>query len=106
MEISFSTKRLRTVCLDADKAVGMMGEAAADDLRTRIADLRAATYLADLPPVGRPSIVDGDPPELHFELRDGWSLIMVVIQQTIPRTAAGDLDQARVHRARVDKVAA
>jgi hypothetical protein len=106
MELSFSTKSLRTVCLDPDKAVGMMGEPAADDLRTRIADLRAATYLADLPPVGRPTIVDGNPPELHFELRDGWSLLMAVIQQTIPRTAAGDLDQARVHRARVDKVAA
>lgn len=105
MELSFSTKKLRTVCLEHDNAVDMMGEPAADVLRTRIADLRAATYLADLPPVSRPTIVDGDPPELHFELRDGWSLLMAVIHQTIPRTATGGLDQARVHRARVDKVA-
>ena len=80
-----------------------MGEAAAEVLRTRIADLRAVTYLAELP-AARPAVIDGDRPELNFELRAGWSLLMTVGHQNVPRTEDGDLDQTRVRRARVQEV--
>jgi hypothetical protein len=103
MELAFRTKKLRTLCQEHDKAVGMMGEPAADVLRTRIADLRAVTYLADLP-VGRPEVVNGVRPQLRFELRAGWSLLMVVSHERVPRTDAGDLDPARVRRAQVQEI--
>lgn len=80
-----------------------MGELAAEVLRTRIADLRAVTYLAELP-AGRPSVADGDRPQLHFELRGGWSLLIAVGHQDVPRTDEGNLDQTRVRRVRVQEI--
>lgn len=103
MELAFTTRKLRTLCQDHDEAVRVMGEPAAEVLRTRIADLRAVTYLAELP-AGRPAVVDGGPPQLHFELRGGWSLLMTVGHQTVPRTEEGDLDQTRVRRALVQEI--
>jgi hypothetical protein len=105
MELTFRTRELRTLCQEHDKAVAKMGEPAADALRTRLADLRAVTYLSELP-AGRPSIVDGNPPELHFELRAGWLLRMAVGHQDVPRTDEGELDQTRVRRARVQRISA
>lgn len=81
----------------------MMGETAADVLRTRIADLRAVTYLTELP-AGRPAIIDGEHPRLRFELHNGWSLLMEVGHRTVPRTTDGDLDQTRVRRVRVEEI--
>jgi proteic killer suppression protein len=103
MELAFRTRKLRTLCQDHDEAVSLLGEPAADVLRTRIADLRAVTYLAELP-AGRPSVVNGDQPQLRFELRGGWSLLMSVGHQTVPRTQKGDLDQTRVRRVRVEEI--
>lgn len=81
----------------------MMGEAAADVLRTRIADLRAVTHLAELP-AGRLAVMDGKRPRLKFGLGAGWSLLMEVSHQNVPRTEEGDLDQTRVRRARVQEI--
>jgi|SRR5581483_8943587 len=103
MELAFRTRSLRTVCQDHDEAVRMMGVAAADVLRTRIADLRAVIYLADLP-AGRPEVVDSDRPKLRFELSGGWSLLMRVGHETVPRTEEGELDQGRVRRALVEEI--
>lgn len=103
MELAFRTRKLRTLCQDHDEAVTMMGEPAADVLRTRIADLRAVTYLADLP-AGRPDIIDGERPQLRFELREGWSLLMRVGHETVPRTEAGGLDQTGVRRVLVQEI--
>lgn len=102
MELAFRTRTLRALCQEHDKAVGAIGESAAEVLRTRIADLRAATYLADLP-AGRPAVVEGSRPQLQFELRAGWSLLMAV-RQNVPRTDEGKLDQTRVRRARVEGI--
>jgi len=103
MELAFKTRTLRTLCQEHDEAVKAMGKSAAEVLRTRIADLRAVTYLAELP-AGRPAVVDGDRPQLHFELRAGWSLLMAVGHQSAPRTDKGDLDQTRVRRALVQDI--
>ncbi len=105
MELTFRTRELRTLCQDHDMAVTKMGEPAADVLRTRLADLRAVTYLSEIP-AGRPSIVDADPPQLHFELRAGWLLQMAVGHADVPRTEQGELDQSRVRRAQVLRISA
>lgn len=103
MELSFETQELRTLCSEHDVAVDLLGKPAADVLRTRIADLRAVTYLADLP-AGRPIVIEGNPPWLHFDLRAGWLLLMAVGHLNIPRTLDGDLDSTRVRRARVQEI--
>lgn len=103
MEVAFRTIKLRTLCQEHDEAVRAIGESAAETLRTRIADLRAVTYLAELP-AGRPTVTNGSPPQLQFELRDGWWLLMSVTHQHIPRNNDGTLDQSRVRRVRVNEV--
>jgi hypothetical protein len=103
MELSFRTKRLRTLCSDSDVAVSLLGEPTADVLRTRLADLRAVTYLAELP-AGRPVVVEGNPPQLRFDLRVGWLLLMGVGHLNIPRTREGHLDLTRVRRAQVQEI--
>lgn len=94
---------LRTLCRDYEEAVKMIGAPAADVLRTRLADLRAATYLAELP-AGRPAVLDGEPPRLRFELRDGWSLLVSVAHQSVPRTKDGELDVTKVRRVLVQEI--
>lgn len=103
MELAFRTRRLRSLCQDYDEAARLMGVPAADLLRTRIADLRAVTYLADLP-AGRPAVIDGDRPQLRVELREGWALLLRVGHEIVPRTEEGELDQARVRRALVEEI--
>jgi hypothetical protein len=94
---------LRTLCQDYQRAVKVIGAPAADALRTRLADLRAATYLADLP-AGRPAVLGGEPPGLRFELRDGWSLLVSVAHQSVPHTKEGELDVTKVRRVLVQEI--
>lgn len=103
MELAFKTRRLRTLCLEHQEAVSLMGVSAAEVLRTRIADLRAVTYLAELP-VGRPMVVQARTPVLLVPLHDGWSLSMAVGHQPIPWAGTGELDETRVRRVRVEDI--
>lgn len=103
MELAFATRRLRTLCVDHDQAVRAFGHDAADALRTRLADLRAATYLADLP-LGHPEVLGSEPPCLRFELRGGLVLEARVSHATTPRTNEGDLDTSRVRRVLITEV--
>lgn len=103
MELAFSTRMLRTLCQDHEEAVNRIGAPAADVLRTRLADLRAATYLAELP-AGRPAVLDGEPPRLRFELCDGWALLLSVAHQSVPRTEDGELDVTKVRRVLVQGI--
>lgn len=80
-----------------------MGTPAAEVLRTRIADMRAATYLGDLP-AGRPEVLDGDTPQLRFVLADGWLLLIRVGHKVVPRTDLGALEMERVRRALVQEI--
>jgi hypothetical protein len=98
MELAFRTKRLRTVCEDHAKAIDAYGAPAADALRTRLADLRAVTFLAELP-AGLPQVTEGDPPFLRFRLRDGWVVVASVSHHNTPRSPDGSLDLTRVRRA-------
>lgn len=49
LRISFRTQELRRICLDHEYATTVLGEAVADSLQARLADLDAAEYLADVP---------------------------------------------------------
>ena len=56
MDLSFSSKELRSLCERKDAAVKKFGEVAALKLRTRLADLIAARCYLDLP-LGNPRII-------------------------------------------------
>jgi hypothetical protein len=98
MELAFATETLRSTCGDHDKAVNLYGNAAADALRTRLADLRAVNYLSELP-TGMPEVMEGNLPRLRFVLEAGWSMLARIGQSTVPRNADGSLDLSLIHRA-------
>lgn len=103
MELAFRSPALRTMCEEQEEAVRIIGEKAASALQTRLADLRAVTYLADLP-AGRPTVLEVDPPQLQFDLSAGWSLLTTVGGHEVPRTLDGRLDHGRVRRLVIEEV--
>lgn len=74
MILAFRTQTLRAVCEDDGKAVRRLGSAAAAVLRERLADLRAAMTIADLP-VGRPMIGPHPGDVLTFVLAEGVRMV-------------------------------
>lgn len=103
MELAFETRRLRALCVDHDQAVREFGHDGAIGLQTRLADLRAATYLADLP-VGQPEIVVGEPPTLRFALTGGMVMLAKVSHATTPMADDASLDTSRVRRVLITEV--
>jgi hypothetical protein len=100
MELAFKTQRLRTVCEQHDVALKAFGPLGAGGLRTRLADLRAAASLADLP-ASHHEIVEGDPPAIRFGLSGGLTVAAAINHAVTPRSSAGELDLARIRRALV-----
>lgn len=56
MIVAFETKRLRIVCEDTQQASAQYGNRVASQLRGRIADIRSAASVFDLP-TGNPRII-------------------------------------------------
>ena len=101
MEINFETKDLRELCDDESIAAERLGVDAADYLRRRLADIRAADSIDDL--------IAGDPRKGTFGNRDCVRLdlasafeLIVVPNHVPPRNDAdGTTAWNRVRRVRV-----
>ena len=101
MEIQFSSKEFRDVCEQETVAIGRLGAAAAEVLKNRLADLRAADALHEVL-VGSPERgLHGSVDCFRFVLGQGF-VLTVVANHAPPRTnRAGNTDWARVRRIRV-----
>ena len=102
MELAFASKKLRERCVDQNKAIKAYGTDVAETLRARLADLRAVTFLDDLP-VG-PSQDPDDPLRLTFPLSMGATLVSRVGHDRPPLRAEGSLDTAAVRRLLIEEV--
>lgn len=95
MEIAFATKGLRSICESQASAVAEFGADMAARLQPRIADLRAATTVADVR-VGRPrELADGK--RMAVQVSEGLSIVFAPNHATTPRTK-GNVDWTRVTR--------
>jgi hypothetical protein len=103
MELSFRTHMVRTICEDEDKAVSMLGVAAADRLRNRLADLRAAGTVSDLV-AGNPRFSGHRNSELRIQLDEAHDLFCRPNHTTPPEDSAGLIDWPRVHRLQVVEI--
>jgi hypothetical protein len=101
LEISFEKKSLRELCENQDKASQSLGEKAADQLRRRLADLRAATSIADLVAI-QPRFPDGETATL--ELCDGCEIVFRSNHLDAPKRKSGKLDWSRVTRIKIMNV--
>lgn len=102
MELAFASKKLRDRCVDQTKAVRAYGTEVAETLRARLADLRAVTFLDDLPVSPDPDL--SDPLRLTFPLSTGATLISRVSHEHPPLNDDGSLDRAAVRRLLIEEV--
>jgi len=102
MELAFGSKHLRERCLDQSKAVRAYGMEVAETLRARLADLRAVTFLEDLPV--SPTADLEDPLVLSFPLSRGATLLTRVSHERPPLRADGSLDTSAVRRLLIEEV--
>jgi toxin HigB-1 len=99
VEIAFRTKRLRDMCASEVEAEGYLGAAVANELKRRIADLRAATAISDL--IASPPIPIGDSDQLAMPLSDGHRIIIAANHLENPKSADGGIDWSAVQRVRL-----
>ena len=98
LELAFDSKPIRAICESASQAEAEFGAKAAEALHGRLADLRAAVSLEDLP-VARPRLLrDDDPSVMVMEFSPGHQLIFRVNHPRPPKTKSGSVDWTNVSR--------
>src|SRR3990172_3048075 len=100
MKIEFSTPTLKALCEEERLMVRSLGKAGAKKLKSRLADLVAASTLAEIV-AGRPHPLKGDRlGEFALDLRGGYRLILVPIDP-MPKTKDDAIDWYRVNQIRI-----
>lgn len=101
LEISFETQALRDLCEDESLAAQEIGTAAAEALKSRLSDIRAADSIYDVL-AGRPQLGKYHGNDCYrFELTEGYHLTVTPSHTRPRKDAAGMTDWGRVRRVRV-----
>ncbi len=104
MELAFDTEELRTVCELESQAVTRFGHEVAMSLRHRLADLAAASAVAELP-VGNPHLERREGGELLFiDLARQKRLVLVANHRRNPTLGDGSIDWNRVRRLKLIEI--
>lgn len=104
LELAFDSKSLRTICESEFQADRELGATAAEILKHRLADLRAARSAKDLV-AGRPRAVNGPDGEyMVVDLCNGKRLVFAANHTNNPMTEMNHLDWARVTRVKVLRI--
>lgn len=105
MELAFSTEELRTLCeaeAAADRRLGPTGGTA---LRSRLADLRAASNVAELLALAGTRARQGAAKDqLMIDLVDDAVLLFGPNHMKTPRTTSRDVDWSQVSRVKILRV--
>lgn len=98
MEFAFETRGLRDICEKQTVAKDKLGIELAEALKHRLADLRAATTIADVL-VGNCRHISGMPDEyLVIDLVHGQRLVIAANHPNKQRDEAGNVDWTKVNR--------
>jgi hypothetical protein len=105
LELAFSTQELRALCeteTAAERRLGAIGSAA---LRNRLADLRAASNVAELLELAGSRRRNGPAKDqLTIDLADGVVLVFGPNQVKTPRTTSRGVDWSQVSRVKILRV--
>jgi hypothetical protein len=101
VELVFATTRLRSICENRRTAKTALGEDAARELATRLADFAASTTVADLTDLFGDDIIDRPPSERSLRLHTGYNLVFRSGHVTRPVDADGVTDWTQVTRMHV-----
>lgn len=104
--IAFETAKLRSECEDSLEAERVYGRSVAEALQRRLADLRAAVSVDDLP-VGRPRITSPWNMEecMQLDLCDGKGLLFVANHVGLGSQEGSSVNWHRVNRVRIVGIA-
>lgn len=101
LELAFSNKSLRQLCQSEAIAKRSLGTIVAEKLKRRLADLRAATCVADLV-AGRPREREGSHHhEIVVDLGEGTRLVFCANHNIIPMLESGAVDWSKVSRIKI-----
>lgn len=103
MHLAFESKELRAICESHVEAIAQLGEDAAG-LQRRLADLEAATSVADLV-AGQPEFVnlpEGERTVVHFS--NGRRLLLAANHVKIPVKPDGHINWGKVMRVRLVRI--
>lgn len=103
MELAFDTLRLRTVCENEAQAVEQFGEKVAEALKHRLADLRAAPSLVDIP-AGHPRPLEETGEKFAVLLREGWRMVFRANHPKRRRQESGNIDWSNVSRIKICRI--
>jgi len=101
MQLTFTHKTLRELCEQEAAALNRFGARVAEQLKNRLADLHAASSLADFSAICSQSLLDSSDGEKSVELCDGLWLVLTSSQKDAPRDAVGNVDWTRVKRVKI-----
>jgi hypothetical protein len=102
LELAFESKELRDICESEEEAKRRFGDAVAEMLRHRLADLDAAQSPNDLL-AGRPRLGQ-DGRTMMIDLCEGRRVVFTANHASNPTTSTGDLDWARVRRIKILRI--
>ena len=102
VELAFESPALRAICEDQQEARRVLGDQVSEALRHRLADLRAADAIADLP-AGRPRNLNGSS-DLMMDLCDEYGMVLRANHVKNPAGTDGKPDWSQVSRIRVLKI--
>lgn len=106
MEITFASTRVRKLCESERALQRAHGQACARKVMARLADIDAASSLADLRELpGHCHELAGDRTgQLGIELADGKRLAIEPAKDPIPQDPAGGLDWSQVDAVRIVEI--
>ena len=101
LEFAFSTKKLRSMCEDEEVAISEISVAGADSLRQKLADLRAADSIVDLP--STTSLSQSDSLDYYtLQVSHLFSINIYPNHANVPMKN-GHVDWSKVHRIRLEE---
>ena len=104
LQLAFETLCLRTICEQDIESRNSLGKPVADALHNRLADLRAATSINDLPAGNPRTVVMGDAEQLVMDLGEGQEIVLAPNHPNDPRKTSGILDWSAVTRVKVVRI--
>lgn len=104
LDIAFETKPLRQLCVSKTTATKKLGDRVANQLLNRIADLRAADSIHDLPVGLRPE-VEGQCGEIRsINLSEDHKMTVAANHYKMPLTNQKVVDWTRVSRVKITSI--
>ena len=101
MEVAFANRNLQEICEDQREAKRQLGQASARKLRSRLADIMAASRLGDIP-AGRPHPLRGSRAgQFAVSLSGGDRLVFEANDDPAPTTHDGATDWKHVASIRI-----